>query len=179
MNLPNLLTSLRLVLVFVLWVIVFVDRVWFVVLLLIAGLTDVFDGYFARRLGQVTSFGAKYDSIVDNFLGVSLLVWTYWLAPEILWENLVIVLVAVGLMILSWLYAVVKYKRNPEFHLYSNKVLFVVAFWFLLHAFLFGYNVVLLYVLCVGIILMAIEEMVIIYTHDDIDENIKSIIKIK
>ena len=41
---------------------------------LLAGLTDVADGYLARRLGQTSAFGAMFDLLADRLLTLALVV---------------------------------------------------------------------------------------------------------
>jgi len=52
--------------------------------LVLAGGTDVLDGYLARRLGAATPRGARLDALADNLLLVSTLAWLVWLHPDIL-----------------------------------------------------------------------------------------------
>ena len=42
---------------------------------IIAGLTDIADGYVARRSGQVTDFGKFTDPLADKVLTVSAMLW--------------------------------------------------------------------------------------------------------
>ncbi|WP_165799293.1 CDP-alcohol phosphatidyltransferase family protein [Caulobacter zeae] len=67
--LPNLLTALRLLaLPFLVWT-VMVDAGWVAVALFLgAGLTDVLDGWIARRLGLTSAFGAMFDLLADRML---------------------------------------------------------------------------------------------------------------
>ncbi|WP_376739117.1 CDP-alcohol phosphatidyltransferase family protein, partial [Paenibacillus sp. 598K] len=64
MNLPNLLTLLRLLLIPV-YIVVFAKghliAAFFVMVL--AGATDVLDGYLARRYGEVTRLGMMLDPL--------------------------------------------------------------------------------------------------------------------
>lgn len=66
---------------------------WFYVFYLVGGLSDVLDGWTARRLGEVSEFGARLDTIADMvFFGAALIkVFTSFSFP--LW----IVLWAVGI----------------------------------------------------------------------------------
>jgi CDP-diacylglycerol---glycerol-3-phosphate 3-phosphatidyltransferase len=69
LNLPNVLTSLRLVLAIVLFG--FMACGWFWTgfwLFLIAAGTDWFDGYFARKYGQVTTLGRILDPFADKVI---------------------------------------------------------------------------------------------------------------
>jgi len=73
-NLPNVLTGMRLCTVPVLGAVLVLDgnersgRLVGLLLFLAASLTDVLDGWLARRRGQCTSFGAFLDPIADKAL---------------------------------------------------------------------------------------------------------------
>ena len=47
----------------------------FIFLILIAGLTDFLDGYFARKYGHKSVFGAKLDPLADKILLVGPMIW--------------------------------------------------------------------------------------------------------
>ncbi|SHE96417.1 cardiolipin synthase [Seinonella peptonophila] len=70
MNLPNLLTIIRFILVPVYWGVFFSEipgRVyWSLGIVLLAGLTDVVDGYIARKHKQVTQLGIMLDPLADK-----------------------------------------------------------------------------------------------------------------
>jgi CDP-diacylglycerol--glycerol-3-phosphate 3-phosphatidyltransferase len=77
MNLPNLLTLARILLIpiFVL-VYVFPGRGTYLLAAVLFGLaafTDWLDGYFARRLNQTTPFGAFLDPVADKLIVVAAL----------------------------------------------------------------------------------------------------------
>ncbi len=71
-NIPNFLTLLRIGLIPVFVVIFYLPVRWsyavsaFVFLL--AAVTDWLDGYFARRLGQLSAFGAFLDPVADKLM---------------------------------------------------------------------------------------------------------------
>ena len=87
-NLPNAISTLRILLVPLLALLSF--RGWghaFTILLTASLLTDILDGYLARRLNQQTLLGAQLDSWGD-FLTVLLYpVAALWLQPELLKQN--------------------------------------------------------------------------------------------
>lgn len=78
MNLPNLLTLLRVILIPVL------VGVWFLpfpyagelasLVFILAALTDWFDGWLARRLNQESAFGAFLDPVADKLMVATALV---------------------------------------------------------------------------------------------------------
>ena len=77
-NIPNSLTILRILLIPVMVVVFYVPfkhHLWVAAgIFALAAITDWFDGYLARRLGQMTAFGAFLDPVADKLLVVIALV---------------------------------------------------------------------------------------------------------
>lgn len=77
-TLPNILTVFRIALIPVLVLVYYLPFVWVNVavtaLFGLAALTDWFDGYFARKLGQVSPFGAFLDPVADKLIVAVVLV---------------------------------------------------------------------------------------------------------
>ena len=71
-NLPNMLTISRIVITFVIGYMIFAryDLRATVALFVIGALTDLFDGWLARKYNWKTEFGRKADMIADRFLWV-------------------------------------------------------------------------------------------------------------
>ena len=78
MNIPNLLTLCRILLVPVVLVLLFragqAGSTLACVLFVIAALTDWFDGYLARRWNQTSAIGAFLDPVADKLMVCSVLV---------------------------------------------------------------------------------------------------------
>jgi CDP-diacylglycerol--glycerol-3-phosphate 3-phosphatidyltransferase len=72
MNFPNILTVARIVLSPVFMVLIifenFYARLAATIVFIIAALTDVADGYYARKLGHPTGFGRFMDPLADKIL---------------------------------------------------------------------------------------------------------------
>lgn len=67
-NLPNILTISRLGLAAVFFVLL-AEKSWLALpLVLLAGLTDILDGYLARSRSQQTDFGRVADPVIDKIL---------------------------------------------------------------------------------------------------------------
>jgi len=72
LNLPNILTLVRVATIPVLVAVFYLPFKWSdllaATLFLAAGLTDWLDGYLARRLGQTSPFGAFLDPVADKLI---------------------------------------------------------------------------------------------------------------
>lgn len=77
MNLPNILTILRILIIPLVVLTIYIDPKigrWIAAILFgIAAVTDFFDGFFARRYNQISSFGRFLDPIADKLLVAAVL----------------------------------------------------------------------------------------------------------
>ena len=72
LNLPNSLTLIRIALIPLFVVVFYLDYDWArpaaALIFSLAGITDWLDGYFARKLGQTSAFGAFLDPVADKLM---------------------------------------------------------------------------------------------------------------
>ncbi len=70
-NIPNIITSLRILLTMVSFIVI-LDKNYILglILLVVATLTDFFDGYFARKFNAQSIFGAKLDQLSDKLFTI-------------------------------------------------------------------------------------------------------------
>lgn len=75
-NIPNILSVIRILLVFVFVLVLFVGNNLYAALLVffIAGATDVVDGYLARRNNWITNLGKILDPFADKLMQCTVLV---------------------------------------------------------------------------------------------------------
>jgi CDP-diacylglycerol--glycerol-3-phosphate 3-phosphatidyltransferase len=98
--LPNLLTSSRfLAAIFTAWALLEKDTALATLFLAWAAVSDVLDGWLARRLRATSAFGATLDLLADKFLVFLLLAILLWLNPG-LWLGCLLLLTVLreGLM---------------------------------------------------------------------------------
>jgi len=78
LNVPNLLTLLRILLIPFFFVVYVIDAGWSnqvaTFIFVVAAITDWLDGYMARRLNQYTTFGAFLDPVADKLIVATALV---------------------------------------------------------------------------------------------------------
>ena len=123
LNVPNGLSALRIAFVPVLLLLAWHGAVAPFVIVFALGLaTDVLDGVLARRLGQVTDFGARLDQWGDFALWLSLPLAAWWLWPEIIVREAPYVALALVCMVLPTAIAYAKYRAVPGYHTWSVKL---------------------------------------------------------
>ena len=90
LNVPNLVTLSRIILIPLLIGIYYTPEGWFTretqnitatSVFILAGITDWLDGYLARRLNQMSAFGAFLDPVADKLIVVAALVVLLHLEP--------------------------------------------------------------------------------------------------
>ena len=90
-TIPNILTMIRLVLVPVFVVLFFSGfRKAALAVFVAASLTDMLDGYLARKLNQITDFGKLFDPLADKLMVLTAMV-CQAVAGVFPWEAIIIV----------------------------------------------------------------------------------------
>ena len=93
-TIPNLLSFFRLLLIpAIVWMyLVRQDSVWTVVLLTLSGMTDVVDGFIARKCNMISDFGKALDPVADKLTQIAML---FCLVSRFRWMMLPLVLLTV------------------------------------------------------------------------------------
>ena len=107
MSIPNLITLARILAVpVILWAITSGEIQIAFVLFLVAGLSDLVDGFLAKRFGMATELGAYLDPLADKAMIVSIYVALGIIEAIPRWLVILVVsrdIMIVGAVILSWL----------------------------------------------------------------------------
>jgi CDP-diacylglycerol--glycerol-3-phosphate 3-phosphatidyltransferase len=134
-SIPNLLSLLRLALVPVLVVAAWLNEdQLFLLLLGICLLSDMLDGYFARKLQQVTEFGARLDSWADMATYAMMILGLNLIWPTIFNQQFLYLVAATLSYVLPVVVALVRFSSFPSYHTWGAKlaaVLIAPAFYLL------------------------------------------------
>ena len=178
-SVPNLLTLGRLVVVLALWGFALTGHSVVVGIgLAVAFVTDVLDGYLARRLGQTSALGSKLDSLVDGLVAPSAIVWILLLHPEVITQHLLLAAIWFGTTYASLAIGLVRHRRFANLHLQSSRIACVVQYAFLVDVFVSSsYSPVLLYAAAAVGIYSSAETLVLQLALDDPTEGERSLLR--
>lgn len=179
-NLPNILSMSRGLIMPILFYLVFnLDnpgfRTTFVVLYIIAGVTDALDGYIARKYDICSDLGADLDSYADILYYLGSAVFIYVLAKEALLSNIYFLgftlTMFVAEIIISWM----KFKKPLFIHTLLSKFSGFMVFVTVILAAITEINTVLIVtILLYGISFL--ENIVIFFKHGEVSANFKGLL---
>ena len=168
---PNLITMVRIVGSLCL---LFVEPLKkpFYIIYTIAGLSDAFDGFIARKTNSVSELGSKLDSIADLCFYIVMILRIF----PVLLEKLpfwiwYMVAAVVAMRIASYTISAVKFRRFASLHTYLNKAATLMIFFV---PYLIGYGMISVYctAICVIGILSSVEELVIHIKRKEYKSNV-------
>lgn len=127
LTIPNLLSLLRLVVIYP-FIVFAMDRNFQLagLMLLISGLSDMFDGIIARKFNQVTQLGKILDPIADKLTLIAVVVCLYILFPSIL--PFMVVLFTKEVLMLTGGALLLKLKIRPPAAKWYGKIATVVFY---------------------------------------------------
>lgn len=122
-TIPNILSALRIIIApFLLYFAWHDNPLPFLVLFIIALLSDTFDGYLARKLDQISELGGKLDSWGDFVIYLTVPICAWWLWPELIIQEIVFVIIAVASFVVPILAGFFKYGRLTSYHTWGAKI---------------------------------------------------------
>lgn len=75
LTIPNVLSMFRIMLIpLIIWLYLTENAWWTAITLTVSGLTDIVDGFIARRFDMVSDFGKAFDPVADKLTQFSMLV---------------------------------------------------------------------------------------------------------
>lgn len=127
-SIPNIITALR---IFGTFLMIFIKpfTALFYTVYSLTGVTDILDGFIARKLNLTSKLGAMLDSIADLFfytvmiLKILPVLWA--ILPTSIWYA---VAVAVIIRLLAYLVAAIKFRQFASMHTRLNKLTGLAVF---------------------------------------------------
>lgn len=168
-NVADTITSMRITAALILLFFP-LKSIWFLAIYTIAGLTDVLDGWLARKSGKASEFGARLDSIADLLFYSVLLTHLFPVLYQILPREIWYVVSGIVLVRLAaYATATVKYHRFASLHTWLNKLTGVAVF-LLPYVLLFSFIVVYSWAVCILAFAASAEELAIHLLRKDYRE---------
>ena len=169
---PNCISVSRIVLSIALLIVEPLSPTFYTIYV-ICGLSDMADGYIARKFKLTSKLGTRLDSIADLIMTAVLFI---ILVPLIsLTTGIILWVMAIGVIrILSITVAFIKYKSLAILHTYGNKITGMALFLFPLLLFCVQ-STALVYIICVIASVSAVEELAIHLISSQLQLNKQSI----
>jgi CDP-diacylglycerol--glycerol-3-phosphate 3-phosphatidyltransferase len=160
---PNVLSGARAAAVPVLLVLAL--QGWetaFTWVLIPALLSDIFDGWIARKYGLESRLGAILDSVADSLMLFVAFYGIWVFHPEVIREHAWLCGIAMGLWVLEDVLALARYRRLSSYHTYLSKVVANLLGFFIGWLFLFGFEPWMLYLAAGTSIVASLEEIALL-----------------
>lgn len=120
---PNALSMLRLILGFVLFAIIWINKeTIFISILVFAFFLDFIDGPIARWTHQTSEFGSRLDSLADFSVYIAFIFGAWWFWPDIIMRELLYVCLLVFSIVVPALIAYIKFRRGSSYHTWLVKL---------------------------------------------------------
>ncbi len=145
-------------------------------LLSLSFFTDLMDGFLARRLKVASIWGAKLDSIADDFTIIAAIIGLWVFKLEFIKQQMELIIALLLLFITQTTYALIKYKRITSFHTYLAKISATLQGTFLICIFLFPHPILpLFYVATLFTTIELAEEIILISMLKKWEANVKGL----
>ncbi len=176
LNIPNILGFYR-ILAFplVLYFALSGRQSLFAIFLTINLLTDVLDGFIARKFNMESDFGARLDSIADNLTYLLAFVGIFVFKLEEFLPHLVSFLIFIGFMSSTQIVSLLRFGRFPSFHLYSTKIGGYIQGAFFIVLFTHGFVTPFYYLMISWGIMSALEHVIIQFIIPGMRSNVKGL----
>ena len=175
-TIPNLITLYRLLMVpVILYFAISGREKLFAIFLVINLLSDIIDGYIARRFKMESEIGAKLDSFADNFNYVLAIIGFFIFKMDDLRPHLVSLIIFISMLLLTVIVPLIKFRKFPSFHLYVTKIGGYIQGAFFICLFTIGFIAPFYYFMIIWGMLGAVECIAIDMVIPEMRSNIKGL----
>lgn len=175
-NLPNLLSLYRLLVVPVIfYMAVTGNEKWFVILICISLVSDILDGNIARIFHLQTNFGAALDNLADIFTIMMALLGLFIFKWDLIQPHAWFLYFFLGIFILSYIVAFIRFGKIPGLHLYGAVIAGYLQGLFFFVLFAIGFYPWFYYLAVGWGILAYVEKILVLLKLDDIRIGVKGL----
>lgn len=175
-NVPNVLSFYRiLALPFIFYTIYSSQKSLFITLISVNLISDILDGYIARKFKLETEIGARLDSLADIGTYLGAFAGMIILENKFVSEHSVSFTGIISLYISVQIIALIRFKRTTSFHLFSSKILGYIQGIFIFTYFVVGYNLWYFYFMIILSIITYSEALIIVIFIPQLRSNVKGL----
>ena len=174
LNAPNAISFYRLIMFPVILVLALLGKEqWYVILLCINLVSDIIDGFLARKLNLVTRFGASLDNLGDMGTYALALYGLFAFKWDDIQPHAWLLYLFFAVFGVSYLVAFINFGKIPGLHLYGAVLTGYLqgAFFFVL--FVWGFNLWFYYLAMGWGVLAYIDKILVLLKTDDIRPGLK------
>ncbi|MGB0202626.1 MAG: CDP-alcohol phosphatidyltransferase family protein [Acholeplasmataceae bacterium] len=173
-NLPNILSSLRVVLLPILYVFALIGmHLEFLIAYIIIGSTDALDGFLARLLNQVTKLGKFLDTVADILFYFSTLFFITYFYPDRIIPNTWLIIVFMIIYLGAFIISIVKTGKPMQIHTTHLRINATLVYFLVILSYFFDTTFVVTAIL-ISFIIGYIEEIAIFIKFGSVDQDTKS-----
>lgn len=167
---PNILSVQRIICSVLL--ILFINyQAGFIFLYFVIGLTDILDGFIARKFKMESELGARLDSLADFFFYIILVFIIIKLYSSIITVNYNMALIGIIVIrLLNMLLTKLNYKKIVFVHTIANKISGVLLY-FLPIIILFIKSDIIIWIIFIVVFIAAMEELLITIKYSEVKLN--------
>lgn len=173
-NIPNMLSILRII--FSISLITLIPyKTIFITLYILIGISDVLDGFIARKYGLESDFGAKLDSYADfifYLIFVIIFLREYYIILNI--KHVITLIGIITIRMINLVLTKIKYKEFVFIHTLGNKLSGFILFLMPLML-IFIKSPILVWTILIIVFISALEELLITIKYKEPDLNRRSI----
>jgi cardiolipin synthase len=175
-TIPNLITTYRLLMVpVILYFAISGREKLFAIFLVINLVSDIIDGYIARRFKMETEIGARLDSFADNFNYLLAFIGFFVFKMDDFRPHIVSLIIFISMLVLTVIVSLIKFRKFPSYHLYTTKVGGYIQGAFFIFLFFIGFITPFYYFMVIWGIMGAIECIAIDLLIPEMRSNVKGL----
>ncbi|MFZ0473461.1 MAG: CDP-alcohol phosphatidyltransferase family protein [Bacteroidales bacterium] len=175
-TIPNLITTYRLLMVpVILYFAISGQEKLFAIFLVINLVSDIIDGFIARRFKMETEIGAKLDSFADNFSYVLAFTGFYIFKIDDFGPHILSLIIFFSMLLMTVIVPLIKFRRFPSYHIYTTKIGGYIQGAFFICLFTIGFITPFYYFMIIWGILGAIECIAIDMVIPEMRSNVKGL----